>query len=116
MNAISSMCHFYGADSPADSAQVQRIIKEYEEDGNISTATFDFVQDLPNLFNQCWSMSHWNMAKMLQCWTMFLIAICLMGRASDLCQYCPVYEDIKLPEKQNWDLDGYPKFIDIGMR
>jgi len=116
VNAISSMCHFYGADSPADSAQVQRIIKEYEEDGNISTATFDFVQDLPNLFNQCWSMSHWNMAKMLQCWTMFLIAICLMGRASDLCQYCPVYEDIKLPSKQNWDLDGYPKFIDIGMR
>jgi hypothetical protein len=116
VNAISSMCHFYGLDSPADSPQIQRIIKEYEEDGITSTATFDFVNDLPNLYLQCWSMKRWSMAKMLQCWAMFLIAICLMGRASDLCQFCPVYEDILLPSKQNWDLDGYPKYIDIGMR
>jgi hypothetical protein len=89
-------------DSPGDTSQIQRIIKEYEEDGSISTATFDFINDLPNIYHQCWSM--------------FLIAICLMGRASDLCQFCPMYEDILLPSKQNWDLDGYPKYIDTGMR
>jgi hypothetical protein len=53
---------------------------------------------------------------MILCWTMFVIAMCLMARASDLTVFCPKVEDTILPEKHLWDKDGYPKWIELGMR
>ena len=55
--------------------------------------------------------------RMLQVWVMFLVQICLMGRASDVTiDFCPLLEDTQLPADHLWDLDGLPKWIELGMR
>ena len=41
----------------------------------------------------------------------------LMARASDLTTFCPTVEDLILPQDEDdWDSDGYLKWIDIGLR
>ena len=50
------------------------------------------------------------------CWTMLLVAMVRMGRACGLPTYCPTYEDLRLPLEDEWDNDGYPQYIDIGLR
>ena len=51
---------------------------------------------LPLMFNAVMTMSHWDSAKIVQAWTMFLVAMCMMARASDVTRFCPTYEDIQL--------------------
>ena len=74
------------------------------------------VQDLPRLFSSCWSMPYWSFNDMLECWTMFLVSMCMMARASDVTSFCPNIQDTELPiAEAMWDPDGYPKFIELGM-
>ena len=61
-------------------------------------------------------MSGWGMERMIMCWVMFLLAICLMARSSDLTEFCPLIEDTLLPDKELWDTDGYPPWIDVGLK
>ena len=62
-------------------------------------------------------MYGWGFERMLRCGTMFLIAMVLMARASNLTTFCPIVEDLILPQDENdWDPDGYPKWIDIGLQ
>ena len=47
---------------------------------------------------------------------MFLVAINMFACASCITTYCPTYEDIQLPTDAEWDPDGLPQWIDLGMR
>jgi hypothetical protein len=51
-----------------------------------------------------------------QIWTMFLVALCMMARASCITTYCPTMDDTRLPPKSKWDADGLPQYIELGMR
>ena len=102
--------------SPANDSRVRDLVKRYQdEDGTESTAAFDFLVDMPKFYSTCWSMSGWGSEKKLMFWTMFLVAICLMARASDMTQFCPNVDDIVLPPKHLWDVSGHPLWIDIGL-
>jgi hypothetical protein len=99
------------------STQSRAIISQWEhQDGHDSTASFDMVTDLPKLHAVCWSMKGWAEAKILLCWTMFLVAMCLMARASDVTEFCPLAEDIELPPRHLWDQDGKPSHIIVVLR
>ena len=52
-----------------------------------SAAAFDMATDLPKLYASCWSMAA-SQQQRLKAWTMFLYAISIMGRASDVTTYC----------------------------
>jgi len=110
----------FGLESPTDHPTIRKLIKKYqEEDGTDSTASFNFLTDLPTIHGACWSMRGWADRQRLMCWSMFLVAICLMARASEMTDFCPTYEDITLPAvtaKAAWDKDGFPKWIGIALR
>ena len=98
---------------------LKKLVQFYEDnDGHVSAPAFDFVTDLLKLWKACWSIGGWGFKTKLRCWTMLLISISLMARASCIAgHYCPLAEDILLPESDaQWDLDGYPKWVDIGLR
>lgn len=55
----------------------------------------------------------------IKLWTMFLVSVGLMARASEVTTYCPTYEDMEVPPKNepsNWDVDGFPKYLVIALR
>jgi len=114
---ITSLCKEcrHEGESPAKAPDVRDLIRKYEEDdGTKTTAAFDFLTDLPKIWAACWS-APWDSSTSLMVWCMFLIAICLMARASDVTQFCPLYEDMKLPPAPLWGADGLPGWIDIGL-
>ena len=115
VGAVGACCKEFHAEPPTH--EIAAAIAEWEdEDGNESSEGFDFVTDLPTFYAQCWSMAGWGYTRMLQCWVMLLISICLMGRASDVTTFCPLIEDTLLPPPQLWGTDGYPLWIELGMR
>jgi hypothetical protein len=110
----------FGKESPMDHPTIRSLIKKYQDDdGTDSTASLDFLTDLPTIHGVCWSMRGWADRQRLMCWSMFLVAICLMARASEMTDFCPTYEDITLPAPTTtaaWDKDGFPKWIGIALR
>ena len=109
----------FGLESPTNHPNVRGLIKKYRDnDGTDSTASFNFLTDLPKIHSACWSMHGWADRQRLMCWSMFLVAICLMARASELTEFCPTYENITLPPvtaRAAWDKDGFPKWIGIAL-
>lgn len=118
VGAITATCGEFDATPTTKTEAIKSAISEFlDHDGTDSSAAFDMVNDLPRLYGAVWSMYGWSFDTMLMHWTMFLIAMCLMARASDLTTFCPLIEDINLPDSENcWDADGYPQYIDIGLR
>ena len=115
--SITATVKEFGADAVTKSDIVSVINSFIEEDGYHSTEPFDVAVDCPKFYAAVWSMYGWGFERMLKCWTMFLIAMVLMARASDLTTFCPTVEDLVLPhDEDDWDSDGYPKWIDIGLR
>ena len=101
----------------ADTDTISSAIHEWEtQDGNEAAAAFKMFEYLPLMFNAVMTMSHWDSAKIVQAWTMFLVAMCMMARASDVTRFCPTYEDIQLAPPAMWDEDGTPQFIELGLR
>lgn len=91
-----------------------------DQDGYETSASFNFTDDLPTLWASIWYISYWNPSKMVMVWTMFLVSICMMGRASDITTFCPMYEHIKLPPAHLWKTadgraDGLPPYITISL-
>ena len=114
VGSVGAVCKEFHSESPT--TEVASAVAEWEdEDGNDSSEGFDFVTDLPRLWAECLSHKGWGYVRMLQCWSMFLVAICLMARASDVTTFCPLVEDTLLPPKQLWDKAGYPKWIELGL-
>ena len=100
-----------------DDPDVKNTLKSYEdEDGEEASEAFDMAYDLPRLYDACMSMSRWSPEQRLKNWTMSLMQITLMGRACDVCEFCPLIEDVLLPPEHEWDKDGYPQYIDLGMK
>ena len=49
-------------------------------------------------------------------WTMLLIQLCLIGRVSEVTEFCPLVESVKLPRKEDladWGEDGQPLYISL---
>ena len=121
LTSISSVCHYFGLASPCAAREVQSIMADIlEKDGFEGTAAFNFSEELPGLFSAVWFVSHWTYAKRVKCWAMFLVAVCIFARASDVTTFCPVYEDIEMPPAFVWDSesspDGIPPYIIIILR
>jgi hypothetical protein len=56
----------------------------------------------------------WSYKKRLEVWTTFLCQANIIGRGSDVTQFCPVWEDVKVPNKL--DADGLPAWIIVKLR
>ncbi|KAL1528704.1 hypothetical protein AB1Y20_010038 [Prymnesium parvum] len=99
------------------SSQMAAKMKIWQDEDTIDGAVpFDPVTALPALWEAVFTMSHWSMLKCIKAWTMFLIAFAMMGRASCITKYCPTYEDLVLPGKKQWDSDGFPQWVELGLR
>ena len=116
IGAISATCREFGVEDSPTSEIKPQVVDWENTDGNASAPSFNFVQEMPRLFAACWSMIGWQNDKKIQCWTMFLIAMSIFARASDLTIYCPLIEDMELPPERLWDCDGYPQWIELGLR
>ena len=57
---------------------------------------FDFVSVLPKLYHAICKMQ-WPFWKKVSVWARFLLKCALIGRASDVTEYCPKIETIELP-------------------
>jgi hypothetical protein len=110
-------------ESNVDSQCEQRVENDEDESDNehdedTVAASFDFVNDLPRLFRACWELPDHDNEDKLKYWTMFLISIVMMARASEVTTFCPIFEDLELPtpDQQYWDSDGMPKYVYITLR
>ena len=118
VGSVTSMCNQLGFDaSKSIDMNTRTRVKNWEdEDGHLSTEAFDMVTDLPNLHGVCWSMDGWGYDRMLLCWSMFLVAMCLMARASDMTQFCPSVKDSGMPDAELNDKNGYPPYVSLVLR
>ena len=55
-----------------------------EADDELSAKAFDMVEDLPKIWTAVWTRCAWRTALALRHWTMFLTAMCIFARASDV--------------------------------
>ena len=58
----------------------------------------------------------WAKIEIIKYWSMLLVALVICARTSCIVTYMPKMCDIRLPQAHNWDPDGTPKFIEIGLR
>ena len=88
-----------------------------DEDGEDAAEAFDVEKDMKTMWGHVWSLAGWNKLWRMQVWTMLLVGICIFARASELCEFCPTFEDTSLPESgAQWDSDGLPKYIEVALR
>ena len=118
IGAIGAVCNeFHSTYCPTKDESVRNLLKQYKDnDGTEQSEGFDMVNDLPKLWCACWNMPYWGRDMKIKCWAMFLVAMCIMGRASDLTHFCPTYEDMRVPLWAMWTADGYPLYVDIALR
>ena len=116
-NAITSVLHEFSTPGPwpTKDVRVLRTLKSYESDGETSAEAFDVYETLPKLWTALWSLRGWGHLKRLRAWSMFLVAMCIMARASCLTKFCPLVDNVELPGPHGWDVDGLPKYIIIFM-
>ena len=117
VSAITGTCYEFGVSDPphAKNKQLRDNMNEWvDADEVASAAAFDMATDLPKLYASCWSMAA-SQQRRLKAWTMFLYAISIMGRASDVTTFCAdVKTGIRLPEAAHeWDADGLPSYIEV---
>jgi hypothetical protein len=86
-----------GAASTMTAELKEQLATWKDQDETNGAPAFDFCKDLPLLWKVLWTIDGWTKQKMIKCWAMFLVAICMMARASDITTYCPSFDDIKLP-------------------
>jgi hypothetical protein len=94
---------------------VTKLYEMKEDDATKAAEAFDMVGDLKHMFDICHSMRYWGGFKRLLNWTMVLFILAVIGRASCVCEFCPLIENIRFPKRaKDYDADGMPKFIEIG--
>lgn len=108
---------------------------------------FHLEETLPKIAQAVSNVSAWNLTKKMMFWVMSLVtmatagvpflssnpllrlqlsdvrcavaqfAIAIMGRGSDVSEFCPLIEDLKFPDdKELYGPDGVPKYVDVYMR
>ena len=83
--AISSTCTEHGAATPCRHADVKDQLKVWiDEDGSESARAFDMEADMKLLWGVVFSVSGWSDENALQYWAMFLVAISIFARASEM--------------------------------
>lgn len=106
-----------GADIPKLDGDLVESLEQWKDiDETDEADAFDFHDHLTLMWAACWSMSRWTYFECLRTWTMLLVSISMFARASCVTTYCPTFEDIRLPHPAEWDSDGVPKWIELGMR
>lgn len=85
-----------------------------KEEAIDSAATFP-MEKLKDCYAGLSSLK-WDKLKIIRYWSMLLVAFVVCARASCLTKYMPKMADIRLPQAHNWDNDGIPKFIELGLR
>jgi hypothetical protein len=69
---------------------------------------------LTDAYDKVWKMKRWTMLQKLRCWTVILLMWQHMLRPSEVCQFCPFYDNIMLPDSaEDFDPDGFPRWIVI---
>mmetsp|Transcript_32113 Transcript_32113/g.72388 ORF Transcript_32113/g.72388 Transcript_32113/m.72388 type:complete len:336 (-) Transcript_32113:453-1460(-) len=102
---------------PTKDPAIRGLINKYEtDDGHEESAAFDFVTDLPKMYNANFFEKGHGKGWQILFWAMFLVSICMMVRASDITDFCPTMEDILMPPEHLWDTDKLPPWIDFGLR
>ena len=117
VSAISATCTEFGSPPIAHLAPIHDLVRKYlNADGHTPSEAFDMVKDMEQMFNTVWTL-RWSMLKKIQCWSMLLIAIVIFGRASCMTTFCPLLQDLELPQAPSqWDADGLPKYIILSLR
>ena len=109
--------------------------------------SFPLEETLPKIAQAVSNVSAWNLTKKMMLWVMSLVtmatagvpflssiplvrlqlsdvrcavaqfAIGIMGRGSDVSEFCPLIEDLQFPDdKELYGRDGIPKYVDVYMR
>ena len=115
--AVSTMCTQckYGKPSPALDIDISAsIATKCDEQPQKRAPGFDFATDLPNFYVAVFTNTFWSRFKKIKHWAWILFAISTVGRASDVCEFCPLIEHTEFPKYTSYyDSDGMPKFCDV---
>jgi hypothetical protein len=89
--------------------------RDDEKEADNSAPLFSVGEDLNALYIAIFeSKIGWSYEKKLELWTAVLCQCNIIGRASDVTTYCPVWEDVKYPKEM--DADGLPAWIVVKLR
>lgn len=117
VSGVSVTCTEFGADMIMKGAVSDKVLGFLKEDGHKPSKAFDMEADMITMWNKVWHVRTWPRLKCLLCWAMMLIGIVIAARSACITTYCPLYEDMEVPDADSaWDNDGLPKFLIIGLR
>ena len=86
-----------------------------QEDDQKSAPAFDVEKDGKRCFVNMMAFAGWSKERKVTWWATFLVGVCICARSSCMTTYCPLIEDTILPQKHEWDPDGVPKWIELGL-
>ena len=113
---IAGTCEEFGAVSPLADGQIYKELKKMSKRDKVESGSFDMVTDFPKLWTANWSVPRRSMLYKIKCWVQLLLSMVINARPSEVTEFCPLNEDTLLPEEHMHDADGYPMFLDLGMR
>ena len=112
VGGMSATCKMY--DKPYNYAGLfTDTFKRWKEvDAELRAPPFYIAKDLPQLYKACFSKNGWNDVKRMEIWAALLIQLAIIGRASCVTTYCPVWEEVELPlTEDGYDDDGLPRYL-----
>jgi len=94
-------------------AKLKEIRRKYRCNG---VKSMDVNLTLPLMYKVNFTMIKKLDIVKLRDWCCILLSFPIMARPSEICEYCPTIDNVKLPINANhWDTDNVPKYIQIGL-
>ena len=112
VGGVSATCKMYHCPYNYAGQYTDTFKKWKLTDQELRARPFCVAKDLPMLYKACFSKNGWNDAKRLEVWAALLLQLAIMGRASCVTTYCPLWEEMELPKTEDgFDADGMPKYL-----
>jgi hypothetical protein len=114
LGAISGTLKDFGLGAYEKNADTAKLMEALKAGNNPKRAkVLNLDEDLPALYlaNFSGKVFH-SESKRVRTWSRLLVALAVIGRSSDVTEYCPIIEEVEYPtDPQDYFPDGLPRFI-----
>jgi hypothetical protein len=117
LGAVSGTLREFGIPTGLEKdATTSKLVDHLRESNDPQRApAFSLEEALPKLFHALFTLNTFSTwSKKVRVWARLLVTIALIARSSDVTDYCPKLENIKLPDDpMDFTPDGMPRFLQV---
>ena len=115
---LSGVLMEFGQPKLSKSGHLNQMVKDWKnEDERCPAEGFDMADVLPKLYDILFSEQYkMTEPKKIEVWARLMLQLCIIGRSSDVTEYCPSNGSIRFPDDpRGYFEDGSPMWVEVSM-